>query len=83
MFGNFYHLGWGYGFSWIFMLLFWGLIIWAIIMLAKNISNEECRKCICSKKDQTQKTPLDILKERYAKGEVSKEEFDKMKIDLQ
>ena len=30
-----------------------------------------------------QETPLDILKKRYARGEIAKEDFDRMKNDLQ
>jgi len=28
-------------------------------------------------------TPLEILKKRYAKGEIGKEEYEKIKLDLQ
>ena len=32
---------------------------------------------------QTKQTPLELLKERYARGEISHEEYDQMRQDLQ
>jgi putative membrane protein len=33
-------------------------------------------------KDSSTETPLDILKKRYAKGEITKEEFERMKNEI-
>ena len=78
MFGTFCNMGWGYGFGWVFMLLFWGLIIWAIVYLIQNVAKGD--KTYHSEREGKS---IEILKERYAKGELSKEEFEKMRKDLQ
>jgi putative membrane protein len=70
-----YGWGTGFGFGAIAMIIFWGLLILGIVYLIKMVAGS-------SKKEGKQETAIDILKMRYAKGEISKEEFEKIKDDL-
>jgi putative membrane protein len=71
-------MGWWMIFGGIWMVVFWGaiiaLIIWGIKKLTERSNSGE---------DAAGKSsPLDVVKERYARGEISKEEFERMKKDL-
>lgn len=70
--------GIGFGFGWLFMIVFWVLIIWVAIALTKSVSGGHRRH-----EHHHEKTALDILKERYAKGEISKAEFEEKKKDVE
>ena len=67
--------GWGMGLGWMYMLVFWAVVITAIVYLVKFIERK-------SGTDARYETPLDELKRRYAKGEITREEFEGMKNDL-
>ena len=66
------------------MLVFWCLIIGVVVALARGGFGKG-HMCGHDHNDDTRvkdKTPLDILKERYAKGEIDKKEFEERKKDL-
>ena len=70
--------GWWWWGSLLTIAIF-GLLAWAIIaMVNKNRAQEQ----LTGSFPAPWKNALDILKERYARGEISKEEFDRMKKDL-
>ena len=70
--GGYGMMGFGMGFGFIFMLLFWGLIIWLIV----NLIN-------ASQSNKNEPDSLTILKRRYASGEVTKKQYEEMKKELQ
>ncbi len=72
--------GWGWGLAMgvgmLFMLAFWGgiiaLIVWGIMKLSRGASSGLGGG----------KSALDIARERYARGEITKEQFEQLKNDL-
>ena len=60
------------------MMMFWGLIILAIVALVRNLSGTSSESS-----RETNKVPLDILKERYARGEIEKPDYEEKRRELQ
>ena len=54
---------------WIVFIVVVGLLIYFFIRVSKG-------------NDHAMETPLIILKKRYARGEITKEDFDRMKKDI-
>ena len=61
--------------GWLPMLLFWILIILGVVALVRYLGGS-------GKRTSEDKSSLEILKERYAKGEIDKKESEQMKKDI-
>ena len=70
-------MGWDMSFGWFFMVLFWTLIILGVIAIVKWLSDG------AGARGPAEKTALDILEERYARGETDQEEYQMKKHDLE
>ncbi len=62
----------GGGFMWIFWIVLILVIVWAVRAGLNSGGGS-----------RNQRTPLEILKERYARGEIDRETFERMKKDLE
>lgn len=76
---------WGIGFPYmglvggLVMLLFWGLVIAGIVWLVQSAIQGRQPPADTGSASES---PLDILKRRYASGEITKEQFEEMKRNL-
>ncbi len=71
-------MDYGYGMMggmWIFGLIFWILVLIGLALLIKYLLQSTGAR-------KTEESALEILKKRYAKGEINKEEFEEKKKDL-
>lgn len=71
--------GWGgHGFGGVFMVVFWILVVVGIIFLVRGFGSRSG----ASGRGESTESALDILKRRYAKGEMNKSEFEEKKKDI-
>ena len=67
-------MGWWMAFGWVWMVIFWGgliaLTVWGITKLSRRDDSSP------------KHGPLDVARERYARGEISKKELEQLKKDL-
>lgn len=64
--------GYGGGMMWIFWILIIVALVWFVAFATRSNANFS----------RNEKSALEILKERYAKGEIDREEFEQKEKDL-
>ena len=69
---------WWMVFGSIWMVLFWAAIIALVVWGVRKLAEREGSGSSTTER----RAPLDMAKERYARGDISKEEFEQIKKDL-
>lgn len=71
------HDGWGWWMliGWVWMVVFWGLIIWAVFAIVGRLGGR-------NDPEEHRSNAMSILEERFARGEINREQFEEMKRTL-
>lgn len=64
----------GFEWGWILMIAVMALIVLGVILFVRYTARNQL--------EANKSNPLDVLKHRYAKGEITKKQFDEIKKDL-
>ncbi|OGO20485.1 MAG: hypothetical protein A2144_03075 [Chloroflexi bacterium RBG_16_50_9] len=59
-----------FGGMWLFWIVIIGLIVWGVISFNRH------------RESPSKRNPLEIARERYARGEITGEQFEQLKKDL-
>jgi putative membrane protein len=73
-------MGYGDGYGGLFMMILWTVFL---ILIAVFIYALIKGKTTGMWGSPVVETPVEILKKRYAKGEITKDQFEQMKKDIQ
>jgi putative membrane protein len=74
-------MGFGCGIGWpwpIMMFVFWIAVIVTVVFIVRRLALPANR----GRGGASDESALDIIKKRYAKGEISREEYEKIKKDI-
>jgi putative membrane protein len=75
--GNGWLWGLGTGLGWLMMLAFWGALIAGAVLLFRAVASGSHAQA------RTGETALDVLKRRFAAGEVTREQYEEMRQVLE
>jgi len=76
MWSGFEGMGWGWiGLGLVHMVFFWGLVILIVAALVKWLAGGGAPPL-------GPESAMEILKKRYAKGDITREEYERMKREL-
>ncbi len=74
-----------FGLGMVLMVLFWVAIIGGAIWLVATLARGNQRTMATANKNSSvsgQERPIDIIQARYARGEITQEQYEELKRDL-